>query len=68
MLYAATARQVNRVPGAAICRLLYPTKTHGIHVQIHATVVPLVEDMLKRETGAARVVVCDHTVRRGTIE
>lgn len=24
--------------------------------------------MLKRETGAAHVVVCDHTVRRGTIE
>ena len=42
--------------------------THGIHVQIQARVIPLVKDMLKRETGAARVVVCDHTVRRGTVE
>ena len=41
---------------------------HGSLVQIQARVVPLVQDMLKRETGAVRVVVCDHTVRRGTVE
>lgn len=46
--------------------LQMPTAS-GVNLQVEAQYYPIAEELLRRETGATRVKIFDHTLRQGHV-